>query len=123
MQQLILEEWQQAQVYTQLMRQLPAKQSATVRKLYEQKKAQIDCLKGIYRLVAGSPAQVHGVAPKQESAIIQLRKCYGRQMRCLAKYEAKTQDPEYGSVYAGLAGQNRNHCQILLELLGAMAKL
>ena len=33
LQQLILEEWQQAQVYTQLMRQLPAKQAATVKKL------------------------------------------------------------------------------------------
>ncbi len=122
LQNLIVEEWQGAEVYAQLARQLQGKQAAAMKQLYEQKKAQIACLKGIYRLIAGTAPVVHAVTPKPEPMQLQLRKCYGRQMRCLARYEARANDPEYGPVYVRLANQNRNHCHTLLELLGEMKK-
>lgn len=117
----ILEEWQTAQRYIALQRQLP-NYSQELKKLLAQKQSQIACLKGIYRMVAGSAAKVAGVAPGQEQVNVVMRKCYGSLMRCLAQYEAASRDPEYGSVYARLAEQNRNHCQSILTLLGSMKR-
>ena len=113
----ILEEWQTAQRYIALQRQLP-KYSQELKKLLTQKQSQIACLKGIYRMVAGGAPKIAGVAPKQEQVNILMRKCYGSLMRCLAQYEAASRDPEYGSVYTRLAEQNRTHCQSILTILG-----
>lgn len=122
LQGLIVEEWQEAESYGQLSRQLSGKQEALLQKLYQQKKAQISCLKGIYAMVAGSLPVIHAKAPQQEPPERMLRRCYGRQMRCLAQYEARSTDPEYGPIYAKLAQQNRNHCHALLELIGSLKK-
>ena len=119
LQGLIVEEWQEAECYSQLARQLTEKKS-TLLSLYEQKKTQISCLKGIYTLVAGTPPVIHAKAPSPESPERTLRRCYGRQMRCLARYEARANDPEYGPIYRKLALQNRNHCQALLEIIGSL---
>ena len=51
-----------------------------------------------------------------------LRRCYGREMQCLAKYEARSSDPEFGVVFARLAEQERRHCHMVLELLGHLKK-
>jgi len=43
-------------------------------------------------------------------------------MRCLAQYEARANDPEYGPVFARLAAQEREHCMAVLELIGRAKK-
>ena len=58
----------------------------------------------------------------QESPDRCLRRCYGQEMRCLAQYEARSTDPEYGPVFSRLAAQEREHCRIILELLGRLQK-
>ena len=119
LQGLIVEEWQAAESYSLLARQLADKKAA-LHTLYEQKKGQIACLKGIYTMISGSAPVIHAKVPSAESPERMLRRCYGRQMRCLARYEAKAGDPEYGPIYAKLALQNRNHCHALLEIIGSL---
>ena len=51
-----------------------------------------------------------------------LRRCYGREMRCLAQYEARANHPEYGPVFARLAEQEREHCRLILELIGNLKR-
>ena len=121
LQGLIVEEWQEAECYQLLTRQIPAKQDV-LQKLYQQKKAQVSCLKGIYTMVTGHNPQIHAKTPQTEPTERMLRRCYGRQMRCLAQYEARSTDPEYGPIYAKLALLNRNHCHTLLELIGSLKK-
>ena len=116
LQHWILEEWQTCQRYIILQRQL--QDSQLLQGLIQQKRAQISCLKGIYRLVAEKQPKVVGVAPKQEPPAVLLRKCYGTLMRCLAQYEAMSRDPEYGSAYAQLAQENKRQCHSILRLLG-----
>ena len=51
---LIAEEWTDATTYLHLSRMFQGKQSATLRKLFEQEQAHAACLKGIYTLTTGT---------------------------------------------------------------------
>ena len=59
---------------------------------------------------------------RQAPADRTLRRCYGREMRCLAQYESRANDPEYGPVFTRLAAQEREHCMAVLELIGKLSK-
>ena len=122
LQSWILEEWQTAQRYIALRRQISPKQTQPFDGLLKEKQAQISCLKGIYRMVAGTQPKLAGIPPKQEPVEISLRKCYGSLMRCMAQYEGAARDPEYGGVYSQLAQENKRHCHSILTFLGNMRK-
>lgn len=116
---LIQREWQDAAVYLHLSRRMQGKQAAMLHRLFEEEQSHAACLKGIYRLVTGQPAATSSPAPPQEPIEVTLRKCYGREMHSLADYEARTAHPEYGPVFQKLAAQEREHCRIVLQLLGS----
>ena len=78
------------------------------------------CLKGIYMLVTGTHPNARSAPPEREPLDRMLRKCYGREMQSLAQYEARSADPEYGPIFARLAAQEREHCRMLLEILGSL---
>ena len=115
---LIAQEWTDAATYLQLSRRLSGKDSAILRKMYEQEQSHTACLKGIYTLITGEHPTVRAMPVEQGDTESVLRRCYGREMQCLAQYEARTGDPEYGQVFSRLADQERDHCRLLLELLG-----
>lgn len=119
---LIAEEWTDATTYLHLSRQYQGKQSATLRKMFEEEQAHAACLKGIYTLTTGTRPVVRTVPPAREPVETTLRRCYGREMRCLAEYEARSADSQYGQVFARLAAQEREHCHLILELLGSLKK-
>lgn len=119
---LIAQEWTDAATYLQLSRRLTGKDSAILRKMYEQEQAHTACLKGIYTLITGTHPTVRAVPVPQEELISILRRCYGREMQCLAQYEGRSNDPEYGQVFARLADQEREHCHLLLEIIGRLKK-
>lgn len=119
---LIAEEMQDATTYLHLSRGYQGKEGALLRKLSQEEQAHAACLKGIYTLITGNRPEVRAVPPKQESAEIILRRCYGREMRCLNEYENRSKDPEYGQVFARLAIQEREHCRQILELLGSIGQ-
>lgn len=118
--ELIAQEWTNASTYLQLSRRMHGKSVNTLRKLHEQEMSNVACLKGIYTLITGSRPVVRAVTPTPEDPGNALRRCYGQEMRCLAQYESRTSDPEYGQVFVRLATQKQEHCRLVLELLGSL---
>ena len=119
---LIAEEMADATIYLALSRQLTGRESEVLRRLFEEEQSHAACLKGIYTLTTGNRPVIRNTPPARESPELTLRKCYGREMRCLAQYEARANHPEYGPVFSRLAAQEREHCRIILELLGRLQK-
>lgn len=118
--ELIAQEWEAATTYLQLSRRLQGKQNMLLRKLFEQEQAHAACLKGIYTLITGKRPNVAGVKPVVDDTGKALRRCYGKQMQCLAKYEQRGADPDYGHIYTRLAQQEKEHCHMILEILGSL---
>lgn len=119
---MISEEWTNAATFLQLSRQFQGRDSAALRKLYEQEQAHTACLKGIYTLITGTRPTVKATPLTGSDPEAVLRRCYGRAMQALAQYEAKTEDKEYGPVFARLADQEKDHCRTILELIGNLKK-
>lgn len=119
---LIAEEWTDATTYLHLSRMFQGKQSAMLRKMFEEEQAHAACLKGIYTLTTGTRPVTRAVPPPQENPELTLRRCYGREMRCLAEYESRSADSQYGQVFARLAAQEREHLRMILELIGNLKK-
>ncbi len=117
---LIAQEMEDAAIYLQLSRRLSGKHAVTLRQMYEEELSHAACLKGIYSLLTGSQPGAKGVPPLQEDIKITLRRCYGREMRCLAQYEARASHREYGPIFIRLAQQEQDHCRRILEILGSL---
>ena len=119
---LISQEWADSATYLQLSRRLQGRSATILRTLYEQEQAHLACLKGIYTLITGSHPKVAAIPLSQEEPEQTLRRCYGREMQCLAQYEQRSNHPEYGKVFAKLALQEQEHCRMVLEILGNLKK-
>lgn len=119
---MIAHEWTDAATYLQLSRRLQGKQSAALRKMYEEEQSHTACLKGLYTLITGTRPTVKAAPITTDDIEALLRRCYGREMQCLALYEQRSSDPEYGQVFARLAAQERDHCRVILEVLGSLKK-
>lgn len=119
---LIAEELLDSVTYLRLAKKLPAPHAVAARQLAGQEQAHVACLKGIYTLITGRKAIVPTPTGSDDPPDIVLRRCYGREMRCLAQYEARQNDPQYGHIFQRLARQEQEHCHKILEILGALAK-
>lgn len=119
---LIEEELADAATYLRLSKKLPPPQAAIARQLSQQEQSHAVCLKGIYSLITGRKALVPQPVIADDPPEIVLRRCYGREMRSLAQYESRQNDPQYGNVFRALSHQEQEHCHRILELLGALAK-
>ena len=115
---MIAGEWQDAATYLRLSRQFSGKEANILRKMFEEEQSHAACLKGIYTLLTGQQLETQTPTIRQEPLAATLRRCYGREMQCLAQYERWTEHREYGPVFSRLAQQERAHCTALLELLG-----
>lgn len=120
--ELISQEWTDASTYLQLSRKFQGKQSAILRRLFEDEQSHTACLKGIYTLLTGRHPKVAVPELPKENPEQTLRRCYGREMQCLAQYEKRSSHPEYGPVFARLALQEQEHCRLVLELLGSLKR-
>ena len=118
--ELIARETEDGEIYLQLSRKLQGKAGALLRKMHEQEMAHAACLRGIYTLTTGKRAGAFTPKLTPDTPEQILRRCYGREMRCLARYEQRAADPEYGPVFQRLAEQERAHCHMILELLGGL---
>lgn len=116
--ELIAREWEAAGTYLQLSRRYTGKTHAQFHKLFQREQAHTACLKGIYTLITGKKPTVAPAPPISGETHTYLRKCYGNSMQQLAQYEGRSGDPEYGHIFQRLAQQEKEHCHILLELLG-----
>ncbi|MBQ8768418.1 MAG: hypothetical protein IJZ15_02045 [Oscillospiraceae bacterium] len=122
LQALAAAELSEAAAHLMLSRQFQGKEKAILRKIYEEDQTHAACLKGIHYFTFDTPLAVRHVPPAPESPVIALRKAYGRKLRALRQYESRADDPEYGAVYQALAHQEREHCRLILELVGNLKK-
>ena len=120
LQEMLEEEWLDSATYLQLSRQFQGTIRETLQKMGKDEQTHAACLKGIYTLTTGGHPKVKNRQMPPESPQSILRRCYGREMRSLARYESKSRDPQYGQVFQRLAEQEREHCKMILELLGSM---
>ena len=118
---MIAEEWADAVIYLSLSRRVQGNAANILKKMGQEEQAHMACLKGIYPLQgAGRPEIPAPPAVDKAPVSVLLRRCYGREMRCLAQYESRSSDPEYGQIYVRMAQQEREHCRQILELLGSL---
>ena len=121
LQSLIAEEWADAAIYLSLSRRLQGNAANILRKIGQEEQSHMACLKGIYSLQGTCKPDIPAPPPVDKAPVsVILRRCYGREMRCLAQYESRAGDPEYGQVYARMAQQEREHCRLILEILGSL---
>lgn len=120
--EMIANAWTDAVVYMQLSRRFRGKDNAILRKMYDEQQAHTACLKGIYTLTTGRRPAVKAAPPPPGDPEQILRRAYGREMQSLARYEANAADPDYGQVFLRMAQQEREHCRMILELLGRLNK-
>lgn len=123
LQGLIAEEWADAALYLALSRRVQGPHSAVLKKLSQEEQSHMACLKGMYALQGSGRPEIPSPPPADNAPVVTLlRRCYGREMRCLAQYESRSADPEYGQIFARMAQQEREHCRLLLELLGSLTQ-
>ena len=116
---MIAEEWADSAIYSALSRRVQGNAAATLRKMSQEELSHMACLKGIYTMQGNGRPNLPPPPPVDNAPVqILLRRCYGREMRCLAQYESRSSDPEYGQIYARMAQQEREHCRQILEILG-----
>ena len=122
LEQMIIREWESAAIYLQLSRRCSGRDSAALYKLFQQEHAHCACLKGIYVMMTGQRPRLPAITPSREPLNTALRGCSGREMRELRSYEERAADPDYGYVFSRIRDQKRDHCRVLLELIGGMEK-
>ena len=116
---LIAAEEAAAAAYSRLLRRMPGK-AALLRRMAEDSRRHGTWLRGICRLTGeGIPGRVPQ-KPRQETAVSALRKCYGQNLKTAGEYDARADDPEYGHAFAAMAEKKREHCRLILELLGEL---
>lgn len=118
---MIAEEMADGAIYMALSRRVQGNAAGILRKMAQEEQSHTACLKGIYALLGNGRPDVPPPPPLDNAPVqVILRRCYGREMRCLAQYESRSGDPEYGQIYARMAQQEREHCRQILELLGSL---
>lgn len=120
--ELIAQEMLDAATYSRLAQRLPPPQAAIARQIARQEQSHISCLKGVYTLITGQKPIAPKPAVTDDPPDIVLRRCYGREMRCLSQYESRQTDPQYGHIFRTLARQEQEHCHRILEILGTLSK-
>lgn len=117
---LIGEELAEASLYQKLSRYFHRQQNALLQQIAQEDRSHAACLQGIYTLFTGEQPKPMIPQIPRASLEIHLRRCYGRKLLAATRYEAKANDPEYGTVFSRLALQERAHCRHILELLGSL---
>lgn len=119
---LLLSAWESAAVFRHLLPLLTGRQRDRMKALQALAQQSVEALKGIQTL-SGNPAGKLQPPPiPKEPARRLLEKSYHRSLRLMTEYTARGLDPEYGTVYQGLADREREVGMLLAELIGGMEK-
>lgn len=101
---------------TALWQQLGRRHGGAYARVARQKQSQLNCLRGIYRIAAGRP---HRPSNPTEPEQPDLKRSAARGLALWRIFDDHSRDPEFGPVFQSLRDQQREHCRITLELLGA----
>lgn len=107
-------------LYLRLSRYFSGQNSRILRQLAQQARSHAATLQGICRLCDRVRPATPKQQPERSSPEILLRRCYSLALQALAEYERQSEHPQFGAVFAKMAEQKRNHCRILLTLLGSL---
>ena len=103
--------------YTHLQKQMGPNHRDMVNRLRQGSQRTIACLQGICRL-RGETVKSFRMDAGREDTRRALEKCYHRERKLCAAWEQRVVDPEFGMVFEKLGHLTREHCAILMELLG-----
>lgn len=107
-----------AAYYGTLSRQMQGPARSMLLTMQEEEQHCARCLKGIYRMITGTPLKSAAVPLSAENTENALRKCYGQTLKVLTACNTRSYDPEYGPVFTAIGSKMRDHCCKLAELLG-----
>ena len=120
LQSMIMNEWVTSATYLALARQVPPREMCILQRMAREDQCHGACLKGIYTMVTDQEPVIKAPPITGSSVIVTLRKCYAALLNTLREYENRSRDPEYGPVFQRLADQEREHCRLVLELIGRL---
>ena len=120
LQAMIINEWVTAATYLTLARQVPPREMCILQRLAREDQGHGACLKGIYTMITDQEPVIKAPPITAGSVNLTLRKCYAALIKTLQEYERWSQDAEYGPVFQRLADQEREHCRLVLELIGRL---
>ena len=93
-----------------------ARRGGKFRLLWERKQEQIDCLRGLLRVMTGQ-----GTAhPQGAPGPVDLTRMFEGERRTLQELTRLSRDEEYGGVFDLLRERQRGQLRMLLEVLGSM---
>ena len=104
------------ELYRLLGRQNPGRKER-LNQLTSLVREQIQCLKGMYRMITDQIPQIPRTQSQSGPHISAVRKCCAVQLQHLTQYEACLKDPEYGHVFSVLLRRERERCASGLTLL------
>ena len=119
LQALAAAEQSAAAVYLMLSRSAQGLEKAMLRQLFERERSHGRCLNGMSILSDDRALSVRTAPPANDRPEVALRKCYAQTLRAIREYESRREDGEYGHVFREMARQEREHCRMILELLGS----
>lgn len=117
---LIAGEMQAGAGYQALAERFSGREAETLRRMAREEHSHEMALRGMHFLITGERPAVKIGPQTREPLETTLRRCYAGEMKSLAAYESRSHDREYGHVFASLAAQEREHCRLVLELLGRL---
>lgn len=118
--ELIARQGASASAYLQLSRKLKGKPAAALLRMHEEKRAQVSCLKGIYRLITDTQPVIRIPPASDHSLEATLRHCCRQEQHCLMQYQNRSDDPEFGHLFSQLEKrQQALYCQVM-ELFGSL---
>ena len=120
LQAMIMNEWVTSATYLALARQVPPREMCILQRLAREDQGHGACLKGIYTMITDQEPVIKAPPITAGSVNLTLRKCYAALIKTLQEYERWSRDAEYGPVFQRLADQEREHCRLVLELIGRL---
>ena len=103
LQALIEEELADAAAYLHLSRFFRSPYDHILRQMHRQEQSHAACLKGIYRMSTGKRCTPRLPKPIREKPALTLQRCYDREMRCAARYNAESVHPRFGAAFLRMA--------------------
>ena len=121
-QSLMAAEQDEAAVHLMLSRQMQGREKAMLRKIFEEDRCHAAMLRGMNEMMTGKRLVTRTAPPAPQTPETALRKSYARKLQALSEYEKRCADPEYGMAFSKMAQQEKEHCALILEILGSFQR-
>ena len=122
LQALAAAELAEAAVFLMLSRQLQGREKEQLRRLFAEEQRHADRLRGMHTMITGQPLPLRMPPAQTQLPETALRKSYAHKLRAIGEYQRRSEDREYGAVFAELARQEMEQCAVILEIMGNLKR-